>query len=237
MATAAVQRDNLNRIILLLIMGAAAYILSTAVWAVRIPYLVGGFLFAIALAISFIRGTDALYLVIFAMLFSPEIGGASGAAASGEGGGGVVLRVEDVLLVATGLGWLLRTAYLGRQFGILRTPVNSAIGYYIAASTICTLLGVIDGAVHLDRGFFHNVKYFEYFFLYFMILAHVREKRDIRRMLIAMVIVFFLAMIYGYFQMAAGVRVSAPFDEEPNTFGGYTTPLTSTTFHFSLPSL
>ncbi|NCC49609.1 MAG: O-antigen ligase domain-containing protein [Spartobacteria bacterium] len=221
MSTAAVQRDARNRILLFLLMAAAAYFLSVAVWEVRISYLLGGILFAIALAISFIRGTDALYLVIFAMLFSPEIGGSGGPAASGEGGGGLVLRVEDVLLVATGMGWLLRTAYLGRHFGIPRTPVNSTIGYYIAASAICTLLGVIGGSVRLDRGFFNNLKYFEYFFLYFMILAHVRDKQDIKHMIIAMLIVFFLAMIYGYFMMAAGERVSAPFDEEPNTFGGY----------------
>ncbi|MFH0880094.1 MAG: O-antigen ligase family protein, partial [Lentisphaerota bacterium] len=64
-------------------------------------------------------------------------------------------------------------------------------------------------------------KYFEYFFLFFMILAHIRRLQDLRGMVTAMLLVFFLASVYGYYQMALGVRVSAPFDAEPNTFGGY----------------
>lgn len=222
MATPATQREVRIRMLLLLLVAAGALLLGKAVWNIRIPFLVGGLLFLIALGISFTRGVDALYLVIFAMLFSPEIGsGMQTARSGGEGAGGVVIRVEDVLLVATGCGWILRSAFLGRHFGILRTPVNAAIGYYIAASSVCTLIGVIAGSVRLDAGFFHNLKYFEYFFLYFMILAHVRDKRYARGMIVALLIVFFMAMIYGYIQMVQGLRVSAPFDQEPNTFGGY----------------
>lgn len=181
--------------------------------------------FFITLGISFIRGVDALYIIVFAMLFSPEIGvfGSTGRT-GGEGAGGIALRLEDILLVAVGCGWLLRTAYYKRQFGIIRTGVNAGIWVYIAACVVATMLGVIAGAVNLKTGVIHNLKYFEYFFLFFMILAHVRSKKIISNMLVAMIVVFFLAMIYGYTQIELGgaKRVTAPFDvDEPNTFGGY----------------
>ena len=222
MVSRASEKDIRNRLIILLLAGIGAYLLGQAVWQFKLPALFGTLLFAIALAISFIRGVEALYIVIFAMLFSPEIGsGLATARATGEGAGGVVIRVEDVVLVATGIGWILRSVYLGRQFGIVRTPVSGAIGYYMAASIVATLLGVMDGTVKLDTGFFHNLKYFEYFFLFVMILAHVRSSVYAKNMIVAMLVVFFLATIYGYIQMFQGLRVSAPFDAEPNTFGGY----------------
>ena len=182
-------------------------------------------IFFVTLGISFIRGVDALYIIIFAMLFSPEIGTplTTGRTSGGEGVGVITLRLEDILLIAVGCGWLLRTAFQKRQFGIIRTAVNPAIGLYIAACVIATMLGVVGGTVLLEAGIIHNLKFFEYFFLFFMILAHVRTKVTINRMLIVLLLVFFLAMIYGYTQieLTGGKRVSAPFENEPNTFGGY----------------
>ncbi|MBU4212183.1 MAG: O-antigen ligase family protein, partial [Verrucomicrobia bacterium] len=201
------------------------YFLSRTVGQVQPSTLAGIFIFFTALVISFVRGTDALYIIIFAMLFSPEIGTSMETGrTTGEGAGALSLRLEDILLIAVGCGWLLRTAYQKRHYGIMRTPVNPAIGCYIAASVIATMLGVIGGTVRLEAGIIHNLKFFEYFFLFFMILAHVREKKIVTNMFIAMLLVFFLALIYGYLQieLTGTQRVSAPFDpNEPNTFGGY----------------
>lgn len=200
----------------LIIRGAGNFQLST---------LAGIVIFFAVLGVSFVRGVDALYIIIFAMLFSPEIGTplTTGRTSGGEGVGVITLRLEDILLIAVGCGWLLRTAYQKRQFGIFRTAVNPAIGLYIAVCIIATMLGVVGGTVRLEAGIVHNLKFFEYFFLFFMILAHVREKVIINRMLIVLLFVFFLALIYGYFQieLTGGKRVSAPFENEPNTFGGY----------------
>ncbi len=222
MSSLATEKEARNRLLLLMLALGGGYFLSRHIETIQLPIFAGALLFLAALGFSFIRGTQALYVVIFAMLFSPEIGagGMQATRASGEGGG-IVIRVEDVILVAVGIGWILRSAYLRKSFGIMKSPVSGAIGYYIAISTICTLLGAIDGKVKLDVAFFHNLKYFEYFFLFFMILAHIRRVEDIRGMITAMLVVLFLVSIYGYSQMAQGIRVSAPFDAEPNTFGGY----------------
>lgn len=212
-----------NLIILVAAAAGAYYLIHTASTA-QTSVMMGVIVFFVALGVSFVRGVEALYIIAFAMLFSPEIGMGESTGRSGGEGTTVALRMEDILLVAVGCGWLLRTAYDNRRFGIVRTGVNTSITVYILACLIATLLGVIEGSVNLKTGIFHNLKFIEYFFLFFMILAHVRNKQIISRMLVAMMIVFFLAMIYGYTQIefSGNKRVTAPFDEnEPNTFGGY----------------
>jgi hypothetical protein len=187
-------------------------------------FLAAGVVFFVALAIAFTRGTEALYLIVFAVLFSPEIGATGPAGRSGgEGAGGVVIRLEDVLLFAVACGWLLRTAYQRRHFGILNTPVNRPLLIYMGVSLLATLFGILAGRVQIFSGLMNNLKYFEYAFLFFMVLAHVRTREAIVRMVDATFLAFFLALVYGYSQINPSnlVRVCAPFDTEPNTFGGY----------------
>ena len=73
-------------------------------------------------------------------------------------------------------------------------------------------------------GFFFILKYFEYYLIYFMAVNHLREKEQIRRFLIAMLIVCFCVCVYAISQIPYVERVSAPFEGEigePNTLGGY----------------
>lgn len=223
MFTSSIDKDLRNKLMLCALAVVGAAIIGSFGSAFRLSILAAVVVFFIAMNIAFLRGTEGLYLVIFATLFSPEIAsGITTGRLTGEGGTGLILRLEDVVMTAVVLGWMLRSAYIGERFGIIKTPVNSAIWIYMGASVIATLLGLLGGSVQtLSAGILHNLKYFEYFLLYFMILAHVRRKEIIVRMIYAMLIVFFLALIYGYTQMGSGERICAPFDSEPNTFGGY----------------
>ncbi len=187
----------------------------------QLSMIAGAFLFFMALGTSFVRGTDALYIIVFAMLFSPEIGASVDTGRTTGEGSAVSMRLEDLLLVAVGVGWLLRTAYHRRHFGIIRTRLNAPIMLYVAAAFVSTLLGILHGSVNVLPGIFHNLKVFEYFFIFFMILAHIRSQKTVRGVIIAMLVVFFMALLYGYMQIGTGERVTAPFDSEPNTFGGY----------------
>lgn len=223
MFASVIEKDTRNRLIICAIIAMAALFLGKLGSVANLPLLATIAVFFLTVSVSFVRGTEGLYLLIFAMLFSPEIStGISTGKTGGEGGSGIVVRLEDVIMAAVVLGWILRSAYMGQHFGIIKTPVNAAIWLYIGASIIATLFGLLRGSVRFFLvGLFHNLKYFEYFLLYFMILAHVRRKEVIVRMIWAMFIAFFLAMIYGYTQIESGGRVCAPFDAEPNTFGGY----------------
>lgn len=223
MFTSTIDKGLRNKLLICTIALAAALMLGILGSVFRLPILATVVVFFIAMNISFLRGTEGLYLIIFAMLFSPEIAsGISTGRLVGEGGGGIVMRLEDIIMLAVVLGWMLRSAYMGQHFGIVKTPVNAAIWIYMGASIIATLLGLLGGSVRFFLvGFLHNMRYFQYFLLFFMILAHVRRKEIVARMIWAMFIVFFLAMIYGYMQIGLGGRICAPFDAEPNTFGGY----------------
>jgi len=68
------------------------------------------------------------------------------------------------------------------------------------------------------------VKYFEYVIIYFMVVNHVHDKKQIQHLLWALLFTCVIVSILGIAQIPGGERVSAPFEGkvgEPNTFGGY----------------
>jgi O-antigen ligase len=183
------------------------------------------FLFAaliIAIA-SFLSAEVALYMLIGSMLLSPEfiVGDIVGKATIGRG---ITLRFDDILLIIIGFSWFLKTA-IRKELGLfLRTPLNRPIVYYVTVCLVATLFGLMMGRVRGLTGFFFVLKYFEYFIVYFMVVNHLRDKRQIERFVMAMLIVSVIVCIVAIAQIPGGGRVSAPFEGEvgePNTLGGY----------------
>ncbi len=215
-------RENLLSLLLVLVGGIGTVAISWQIPHMDARMLAATIAFILVLLVSFLRGVAALYLIIFAILFSPEIAtGMATGRTGGEGGGGIVIRLDDILILATAAGWMLRSKLFGRKYAIPHTPVAAAIWLYMGASLGATMLGVVAGNVRLEAGIMHNLKYFEYFLLFFMMLAHVRSREIFIHLLAAMLAAFFFSVLYGYFQMPEGGRIVAPFDTEPNTFGGY----------------
>lgn len=178
----------------------------------------------ILVVVSFLSAEAALYLLIAAMLLSPEfiVGELLG---RGTGGRGVTIRFDDILLVVIGLGWFAKTA-IRKELGLfLRTPLNGPIAFYIAVCVISTLIGFAMDRVNLKTGLFYVVKYFEFFIVYFMAVNHLRDKEQIKRFVTAMLVVCAVICVIAILQIPAGGRVTAPFEGtaggEPNTLGGY----------------
>ncbi len=172
--------------------------------------------------ISFSSTTFALYILIFSMLLSPEfIVGATGAASLGRG---VTLRLDDFILAIIGFSWLAKMS-INKELGLfLRTPLNRPIAYYIIVCLISTLLGAIFGRLQFKTGFFFVLKYFEYMIVYFMVVNHIENKKQVRNYLWALLITCMIVSVIGLTQIPGGGRVTAPFEGaqgEPNTFGGY----------------
>ena len=74
------------------------------------------------------------------------------------------------------------------------------------------------------NGFFYNLKYFEYFFLYFMVVNSITSQQQAKNLIVASFVACFLVSLYAIGQIPTGERVSAPFEGEsgePNTLGGY----------------
>jgi O-antigen ligase len=176
------------------------------------------------LLMAFVSTRLSLYLLIFSMLLSPEflVGGLTGG--GGASGRGITLRFDDFLLVVIGFVWIAKMAILKGGTPFLRTPLNGPIMFYIAAAGLATLIGVLGGRVKPMSGFFFWLKYYEYVFLYFMVVSAVTTKEEARGLVIASLVTCFLVALFAIAQIPSGGRASAPFEGsegEPNTLGGY----------------
>ena len=172
--------------------------------------------------VSFVSSQIALYILVFSMLLGPEIIiGETGGATLGRG---ITLRLDDFVLIIIGFGWLARMA-IHKELGFfLKTPLNKPIAFYIITCFISTLIGGLMGRVDLKTGLLFVFKYFEYMIIYFMVVNHVHDKKQVHYFLWALLFTCIVVSILGIAQIPGGERVSAPFEGEegePNTFGGY----------------
>ncbi len=174
----------------------------------------------IATAICFFNTEMALYLIIFAMLFSPEFSFGGGIAEERN----LVLRVEDIIIFVTFFSWVLKTALYEGVGLIIKTPINRPIKIYILVSFVATFLGALLGKVNLASGLLYVFKYTEYFLVFFMFANNITDRDQVRRFVLAAFIVALFTALYAFIQIPLGGRVTAPFEGqqgEPNTLGGY----------------
>lgn len=173
-------------------------------------------------AVSFVNIEFGLYILILAMLLSPEFG--AGETQGGSLGRGVTLRYEDFLLVIIGASWFFKNA-VHKELGLfLRTPLNRGIFLYIVACVLATGFGIMAGRVSPKTGSMFVLKYFEYFIVYFMMVNHVENAGQVNRFVVLLFVTCAIVSVLGIMQIPSGGRVSAPFEGEvgePNTFGGY----------------
>ncbi|NJL15823.1 MAG: hypothetical protein HC938_00145 [Nitrospira sp.] len=173
--------------------------------------------------IAFTSVSAALYLLIASMLLSPEvaIGQIQG---RGVGGRELSFRMDDILLVIIGASWLVKNI-LYRELALFReTPLNRPIAVYMVICVVSTLFGVLNGHVRPMTGFFFVLKYFEYFFVFFMVVNHVRSQQQVVGLVVALLVVGLLVSFYAISQIPSGIRPSAPFEGEsgePNTLGRF----------------
>jgi hypothetical protein len=182
--------------------------------------LVAGAIVALGLfAFSFINPRIALYLLIFSMLLSPEIG------ARDVSGKGFTIRFEDLLLLIMGFAWLAKSAILKNIGFVTRSPLNFPILLYMFVCIISTMLGIMQGTVRSPAtGILFVLKYFEYFVIFFLTVNNIHSKDQMKRLLWAVFITYIIVLAIGLLQIPRGQRITAPFEgssSEPNTLGGY----------------
>lgn len=179
---------------------------------------------------SFINAELVLYILVFSFLLSPEffLGVASqpgDVTATADVRRAVTVRFDDILLLIIALSWLARSA-IHKELGLfLRTPLNRPILLFVLAYLMSTAIGWVYGWVpSIPRAGLFLLKYTEYFAVYFILVNHLENDRQIRRFLAASFITCAIVSAYAMFQIPTGARVSAPFEGgrgEPNTLGGY----------------
>jgi O-antigen ligase len=170
--------------------------------------------------LAFLKTDFALCILIFSMLFSPEIG-----AGGGVIGRSVVVRAEDLFLVVIFFGWFAKMA-VNKELGLVRVnPLNRPIAVYIFACVLSSLLGVWRGGLQFKSSVFYVFKYIEYFLIFFMVADNLKNERQARFFVSMILLAGFLVCLFGLSQIPGGERVTAPFEGneggEPNTFAGY----------------
>jgi O-antigen ligase len=176
------------------------------------------------MVVALFSTSASLYILIFSMLLGPEFiaGGLEGGTATA--GRGLTLRFDDFLLLVIGFVWLAKAAVRKDVAQLTRTPLNRPIMFYIGACVFATLIGVAAGRVKPTNGFFYLLKYYEYVFIYFMVVHAVTTEKQARGLAVASLVVCFLVSLFAISQIPSGERASAPFEGEtgePNTLGGY----------------
>lgn len=168
--------------------------------------------------VCFVYPHSAFYILIISMLFSPEL--IVGQTPARE----ITFRMDDLLLFIIVVTWLLRAA-IYKELAVFRsTPFHTPIALYMAVSLLATFIGMVTGKVAIATGIFFNLKIFEYFVVFFMVVNYVKEEQEIKNFVYMILIVALFVNLYALYQVPSGVRVSAPFEGEhgePNTLGGY----------------
>lgn len=211
-----------QQIIIILLVGVTAAIMAVIMAKASASMAVIAIIGLLIAVLTVINTEFALYVLIFAMLLGPQIG--IGGVEQGGRGRGITLRVDDFLLIIIGFSWFLKTA-IQKELGLLlRTPLNIPIAIYFIICVTATILGYMMDRVKSTIGLFYILKYFEYYVVYFIAVNFIREEKQIKRYMGAMLIVCFIVSLYAISYMMHGMRASAPFEGaqgEPNTLGGY----------------
>jgi O-antigen ligase len=87
-----------------------------------------------------------------------------------------------------------------------------------------TLLGALFGRLDLKTGFLFVLKYFEYVVIYFMVANYLKDRKQLKTFVWAMLLTCLIVSVISMAKIPEGGRISAPFEGkvgEPNTFGGY----------------
>jgi O-antigen ligase len=211
------KKANVSSLLILVCVAAASFFAFTSVGIT--PKLFMAVFAIVAFGVSFVNTQFALIVLIFSMLLSPEL-------SLGQAGNrDVMIRADDLILGVIIIGWLARMA-INKDLALFKsTPLNGPIFNYMAVCCIATIWGMVKGSVSPMTGFLYTLKYFEYFFLFFMVYNTARDAQNIRFFLRCMIVVFVVISVYAWYQHHMGVdRASTPFEGEggeANTLGGY----------------
>ena len=176
----------------------------------------------VVFTVSVLRVDWSVYILIVAMLLSPEVS----AGAVGVKGRELNVRYEDMLIVTIFLGVALRITWEGRGELFRANPINSGILAYYLVACFSTGLAIKLDLPHFDKktAFFVLLKMAEFYMIFFLVGNAISTLRQVRKQLVLFFCVALIISAYGIYQVGTVDRISAPFETggtEPNTLGGY----------------
>ena len=112
-------------------------------------------------------------------------------------------RVEDILLVITGIIWLIQL--LRKKISITTPLTPTIIGYALvgAASVLSAVFythTVPLETIHIGKTVLHFVRYLEYFSLFFILYTSVKTRKQAKLLFAVVILTLVLVVLYGYGQ-------------------------------------
>lgn len=183
------------------------------------PMMVLAVVAGLAVAIITLVNTNfGLVILIFSMLWSPEI------AVAGTVERPVTIRIDDFLIITVFFTWLAKMAFT-RQSGFIRqTPLNKPIFGFLIANMISTALGIMAGNVNAKVSVFYILKFTEFFMVYFLFVNNISHIKQLKIFILCFLLTSFSIAIFASSQIGQVDRPTTPFEGEhyePNTLGGY----------------
>lgn len=180
-----------------------------------------GIIAILVFAATMVNPRVGLFLIIFSIILSPEFRVFDRP-----------IRIEDVLLMVVILAWIAIMATQGRKFA--DTPINGPILLYLFISFLALVNALVFGNISPFTGNPQDIsvsiltflKKIEYFLVFFVVSNTVHTFRHVRQYVALMLVACALSAAYALNQgpgmtPAEEIRVAAPFDPEPNTYGQY----------------
>jgi O-antigen ligase len=175
-------------------------------------------------SITVVRVDFGVYILIIAMLLSPEI--EAGNALSGERT--LKFRYDDLLIIVIFMGVMVKLAFEGRVALWQPSPINPAIAIYYTICVFTSLMAWGRGLGAWDKrsAFFVMLKMLEFYLIFFMAGHAIRKRKEMQNQIALFFIVAMIVSLFGIYSIGdpSIPRVSAPFEKggtEPNTLGGY----------------
>jgi hypothetical protein len=208
---------------IVLMLGAALGLLLLHVFVQNNAVTIAAAVSMLVFGATVVRVEYGLYILLIAMLLSPEIEAGS---VGTHDELGVNLRYDDVLIVVIFLGVMLKHAFEGLPPIARPSPINAGIAAYYATCLVSSVLAMRLSVPAWDKdvAFFTLLKMLEFYLIFFMVGMSVTSMDEVRRQLKVFFAVSLIVCIYGIVSIGTQPRVSAPFEAggtEPNTFGGY----------------
>lgn len=201
-----------------------ALILLTLGYAVNLfpPFsLFAGLLLAILFIATLYEVRYGMYVLLFLMLFSPEVLISHQAVA----GRGVSFRLDDVVIITIFFAWLARMAFVAEKGTWRKSPINFLLILYIFINIFASLNGLFNETVPLKTTLLFTGKKTEYILIFFLVFNSVESLQEIKRFFVISLAICGIICVWGLYMLKTGQitgRFYGPFDPgEANTIAAY----------------
>jgi O-antigen ligase len=180
-----------------------------------------GLALAVLFVVTMYEVKYGLFVLLFFMLFSPEVLVGESAVA----GRGVSFRLDDVVIMTIFFAWLARMAFTAEKGTWRKSPLNFLLILFVFINLFSSVNGLINETVALKTTILFTGKKIQYIAIFFLVFNSIEKEREIKFFFILSLIICGIICLWGYYMIGTGQitgRFYGPYDHgESNTIAAY----------------